>query len=41
MNKYRGALSIKAKSYAITMKENIIQEINAAAKELGILGDLG
>ena len=30
------SLSIKTKSYAITMKENIMQEIDAAAKELGI-----
>ena len=29
-------LSIKTKSYAITMKENIMQEIDTAAKELGI-----
>ena len=29
-------LSHKTKSYAITMKENIMQEIDAAAKELGI-----
>ena len=30
------SLSIKTKSYAITMKENIMQEIDTAAKELGI-----
>ena len=30
------SLSIKTKSYAITMKENIMQEIDAEAKELGI-----
>ena len=29
-------LSHKTKSYTITMKENIMQEIDAAAKELGI-----
>ena len=29
-------LSQKTKSYAITLKENIMQEIDAAAKELGI-----
>ena len=30
------SLSIKTKSYAITMKENIMQEIDTEAKELGI-----
>ena len=30
------SLSIKTKSYAITMKENIMQEIDTTAKELGI-----
>ena len=30
------SLSIKTKSYAITMKENIMQEIDIAAKELGV-----
>lgn len=30
------SLSIKTKSYAITMKENIMQEIDTVAKELGI-----
>ena len=29
-------LSHKTKSYAITMKENIMQEIDIAAKELGV-----
>ena len=29
-------LSHKTKSYAITMKENVMQEIDIAAKELGI-----
>ena len=29
-------LNLKTKSYAITMKENVMQEIDTAAKELGI-----